>query len=89
MRPSAKKLEAFRLAVVKAIPSLSEIQSGALTKVAGSVFANRSRLTFSEKYRHAVAETDRDVLRIFICLSNADFSLIKRIRYKIAHGDDP
>ena len=88
VRPSAKKLEAFRLAVVKAIPSLSEIQSGALTKVAGSVFANRSRLTFSEKYRHAVAETDRDVLQI-ICLSNADFSLIKRIRDKIAHGDDP
>jgi hypothetical protein len=88
IRPSAWKLETFRRAVAEAVPSLSEIQFGELTEIASSVFAGGPRLAFSQKYERAIADTNPDVLRI-ISLSASDFRLIKRIRDKIAHGDDP
>jgi hypothetical protein len=85
--PSAKKLAAFRRAVVKAIPPLSDVQCDEFTEIASRVFASEPDFNFGQKYRLAMAETDPDIVRI-ISLSDADFRLIKKIRDRIAHGDD-
>lgn len=53
-----------------------------------SVFLFTRDLTFREKYDYAIALTDCDILKV-INLTDYDFSLIKRIRDKVAHGDAP
>ncbi|MYM26238.1 hypothetical protein GTP46_26770 [Duganella sp. FT135W] len=85
---SRKKLTAFRQEVACAMPSLSVSDADSISKVAGRVFVGTKQLTFGEKYRAAIAKTDRDIVKI-ISISETDFQFIKKIRDAIAHGDDP
>lgn len=53
-----------------------------------SIFVTSRELTFREKYDYAKSLTDESIRRV-INLTDDDFSLIKRIRDKIAHGAAP
>lgn len=53
-----------------------------------SLFLVSRELTFREKYEYATSLTDENILKV-INLTSEDFSLIKRIRDKVAHGDAP
>ena len=53
-----------------------------------SVFVTSRELTFKEKYDYARGLTDENIRRV-INLTDDDFSLIKRIRDKVAHGAAP
>jgi hypothetical protein len=85
--PSKDKLATFRQGVIHAMPSASDVLVDELTRMAGQVFAYKPRFDFGQKYRLAMSKTDADVVRI-IAFSNADFQFVKRLRDRIAHGDD-
>ena len=83
-----KKLSEFKDAIAQLSPPLVDDQRDELIDIVGRVFAGEGEMTFSQKYKLALANTDDDIVRI-INLSDDDFKLIKRVRDKIAHGDDP
>jgi hypothetical protein len=86
--PSPEKLSEFKDAIAQLLPPLVDAQRDELIDVVGRVFASERGMTFSQKYKLALANTDDDIVRI-INLSDDDFKLIKRVRDKIAHGNDP
>jgi len=67
---------------------LNNAQFEGVESLVESVFLVSRDLTFREKYDYAIGSTDKDVLKV-INLTSDDFSLIKRIRDKVAHGDAP
>ena len=81
------RLLEFREGIGQLSHPLSIDQSEQLLALAARVFEQERELTFAEKYEVALAHTNRDIARI-INLSDEDFRLIKRVRDKIAHGDD-
>jgi hypothetical protein len=84
--PSARRLAEFRRNVAKQLPTLAEVQLEKITSIAGRSFAVDDA-NFGDRYRLAIAATDRDIVKI-IALSDKDFARIKKVRDKIAHGDD-
>ncbi|PCR95752.1 hypothetical protein CP336_14715 [Pseudomonas fluorescens] len=65
---------------------LNDAQFKDIESLVGTVFLMSRDLTFREKYDYAIGLTDKDILKV-INLTDDDFSLIKRIRDKVAHGD--
>lgn len=53
-----------------------------------SIFVTSRELTFKEKYDYVKSLTDENIFRV-INLTDDDFSLIKRVRDKVAHGAAP
>lgn len=85
--PSKDKLATFRQGVVRSMPSASDALIDELTQMAGQVFSYKPRFDFGQKYRLAMGQTNADISRI-IAFSNGDFQFVKRLRDRIAHGDD-
>jgi hypothetical protein len=84
--PSARRLARFQRDVAKELPTLAESQLEKIAFIADRSFAVDGA-NFGDKYRLAIAATNRDIVKI-IALSDKDFARIKKIRNKIAHGDD-
>jgi hypothetical protein len=57
-----------------------------IVEIANQVFASTT-LYFKDKYRLAIEETDADITKI-INLSESEFLLIKKVRDRVAHGDN-
>jgi hypothetical protein len=83
--PSLRKLAKFRRNVAKELPTLAEAQLEKIASIASRSFASDGA-TFGDRYRLAIAATDRDIVKI-IALSDDDFGRIKKIRDNIAHGN--
>jgi hypothetical protein len=84
--PSQKRLEKFRQHLAKELPKLTQARRTQVVNVAARSFAVDDA-SFGDRYRLAIAAADRDIIKI-INLSDEEFDLIKRVRNKIAHGDD-
>jgi hypothetical protein len=84
--PSKERLEKFRRHLAKDLPKLTPARRTQIVKVASRSFASDDA-TFGDRYRLAMTATDADVAKI-VGLSDEEFRLIKRVRDKIAHGDD-
>jgi hypothetical protein len=86
--PSSKKLSKLKAALADLSPPIVGGQLDEVINAVSRTFSDQRELTFAQKYKLALADTDDDVKRI-VNFSDKDFKLIKRIRDKIAHGDDP
>lgn len=85
--PNPEKLLDLKNAIAQLSHPLVDGQRDELIDIVGRIFGKRER-TFSQKYQLALADTDKDIVRI-INLSDDDFKFIRRVRDAIAHGDDP
>lgn len=83
-----KKVEKFVRRVKCIKPSLDEGQVESLSVLAESIFRVSRELTFREKYDYVIGLTDKNALAV-VNLTDDDFSLIKKIRDKVAHGNTP
>lgn len=80
------KWDELQSEVVKIAPQLEATVVKAIVKAAKSLLSHPS--PFGRKYDFAIRQTDIDVLKI-ISISDAEFKLIKAVRDRIAHGEDP
>lgn len=84
--PSAKKIDKFSQRLTNELPAMPAEQREKIVEIASEEFAS-DNLNLEGKYRLAIAAMDADIRKI-INLSDAEFSLIKKIRNRVAHGDD-
>lgn len=74
--------------VIKAISeSISEKQQELIARELKKLEQVKFELYFSSKFNKAISTTDQDIVKI-IDLSDDNFTLIKRTRDEIAHGDE-
>jgi hypothetical protein len=88
------RIEAYTAKLIKFNEKIRELSSpltaaqiDEVSAIAETIFEQERGLTFVEKYEIALKHTDSDISKI-INLSDEDFRLVKRMRDKIAHGDD-
>lgn len=84
--PSSNKVNKFSQNLASELPAISAEQREKIVGIARRAFSS-DNLNLEEKYRQAIAATDADITKI-INLSEAEFTLIKKVRNKVAHGDD-
>ncbi|MBY4639054.1 hypothetical protein K6L44_03355 [Gluconacetobacter entanii] len=84
--PSSKKITKFRQYLTKELPTMLSDERDKIVEIANKTFAS-TKFNFESKYRLAIQETDTDITKI-INLSEDEFSLIKKVRNSVAHGDD-
>lgn len=84
--PSSKKIRKFRQDLTKELPAILSDERDKIVEIANKAFAS-TKFNFESKYRLAIKETDADITKI-INLSEDEFSLIKKVRNSVAHGDD-
>jgi hypothetical protein len=84
--PSSKKIRKFRQELTKKLPAILSDELDKIIEIANKAFAS-TELNFESKYRLAIEEMDADITKI-INLSKHEFSLIKKVRNSVAHGDD-
>ncbi|HDR9128362.1 TPA: hypothetical protein QDB31_005457 [Burkholderia vietnamiensis] len=82
-----KRARNFVEALKRVREPLTESQQEQLLTIANDVFSNKREFSFSENLDFMLESVDANVRKI-INLSNADFSQIKFIRNKVAHGAD-
>ncbi|MCF5650117.1 hypothetical protein GIV49_11145 [Pseudomonas syringae] len=83
-----KKVRQFKERIKSLKKPLNKSQIEEVEALIESIFVSSRELTFKEKYDYAKSMTDENIFRI-INLTDDDFSLIKRIRDKVAHGAAP
>ncbi|MGY2441575.1 ApeA N-terminal domain 1-containing protein [Pseudomonas sp. SDO52101_S400] len=83
-----KKAAQFINRLKKLKHPLDDAQFNDVKTLAESIFLASRELNFREKYDFALSLTNKDILKV-INLTDDDFSSIKRIRDKIAHGNAP
>ncbi|NWB31173.1 HEPN domain-containing protein [Pseudomonas gingeri] len=83
-----EKVTRFKKQIKLLKTSLDKDQIEDVETLIESIFVTSRELTFREKYDYAKSLTDENIRRV-INLTDDDFSLIKRIRDKIAHGAAP
>ncbi|ULX50623.1 hypothetical protein A9P79_01230 [Cupriavidus taiwanensis] len=69
------------------MPDRSEQTAAEIVRLVGDALSHQPLPTFADQYRHAISETDPDVIKT-INLSEEDFAFIKDVRDDIAHGDE-
>lgn len=84
--PSSKKMDKFRLNLANELPTIPTEGREKIVEIASGAFAS-DNFNLESKYRLAIAATDADITKI-INLSEAEFTLIKKVRNRVAHGDD-
>lgn len=84
--PDSKKIRKFRRDLTNELPTLLSDEQDKIVVIANNTFGS-TNFYFEEKYRLAIEETDTDITKI-INLSEHEFSLIKKVRNRIAHGND-
>lgn len=84
--PSSKKIRKFRQDLTKELPAMLSDEQDKIVEIANKAFAS-TKFNFENKYKLAIEETDADITKI-INLSEDKFSLIKKVRNSVAHGDD-
>ncbi|WP_144402699.1 ApeA N-terminal domain 1-containing protein [Pseudomonas mediterranea] len=83
-----KKVKKFKEQIKLLKTPLDKAQIKDMESLVESIFVTSRELTFREKYDYAKSLTDENICKV-INLTDDDFSLIKRIRDKIAHGSAP
>ncbi|WLH29946.1 HEPN domain-containing protein [Pseudomonas canadensis] len=83
-----KKVAKFKEQIKLLKTPLDKAQIEGVNFLIESIFVTPRELTFKEKYDYAKNLTDENIRRV-INLTDDDFSLIKRIRDKVAHGAAP
>lgn len=83
-----KKVTRFKEQIKLLNKPLDKTQIHDVETLIESIFVTSRELTFKEKYDYAKSLTDESIRRV-INLTDDDFSLIKRIRDKVAHGAAP
>lgn len=84
--PSSKKIRKFLHDLTQEFPTMLSDERDKIVEIANRAFSSTT-LSFSNKYRLAIEEADIDIIKI-INLSEDEFSLIKKVRDRVAHGDD-
>jgi hypothetical protein len=84
--PSSRKIGKFRQDLARELPTMPSDEQDKIVEIANKAFGS-IKLNFESKYRLAIEETDVDITKI-INLSENEFSLIKRVRNSVAHGDN-
>lgn len=87
-KAESKKVTEFKEKIKLLKKPLDKIQIKDMESLIESIFVTSRELTFREKYDYAKSLTDENIRRV-INLTDDDFSLIKRIRDKVAHGSAP
>ncbi|WP_157633089.1 HEPN domain-containing protein [Burkholderia ubonensis] len=85
--PNPKKMSALEGELVQMSPKLGETTIKSILDAVNRMFSFSQEPKFPEKYQATIAATDADIVKI-INIAERDFRLIKRVRDKIAHGDD-
>ncbi|QTB44313.1 hypothetical protein J3J51_00245 [Burkholderia pseudomallei] len=85
--PNPKKMSTLEGELNQMSPKLDQTTIKSILDATSRTFSFNQEPKFPEKYRATIAATDADVVKI-INISERDFRLIKRVRDKIAHGDD-
>lgn len=80
------KWDELKSEVVKIAPQLDATAVKAIIKAAKSLLSHPS--PFGAKYDFSIRQTDIDILKI-ISMSDAEFKIIKSVRDRIAHGENP
>lgn len=83
-----KKVTKFKEQITLLKKPLDKSQIKDMESLVESIFVTSRELTFREKYDYAKSLTDENIRKV-INLTDDDFSLIKRIRDKVAHGSAP
>lgn len=86
VRPSRDGMRKLGNALKKLAEPLTETQHKEVLDLVDKSLSGSRELNFGEEYRHAIANSDRDILQI-INISKDDFKHIMEVRNKIAHGD--
>jgi hypothetical protein len=81
------KPDEFEAELRKVSPELDTTTMKAIVAAARRIWPYQDS-TFAEKYAYSVEQTDNDVIK-FIDITENDFKLIKKIRDRIAHGEEP
>ena len=84
--PALKKITKFRQYLAEELPDILPNEQDKIVDIANKAFSSTT-LSFSNKYRLAIEEADIDIIKI-INLSEDEFSLIKKVRDRVAHGAD-
>ncbi|MBB2168110.1 hypothetical protein HLH36_07050 [Gluconacetobacter aggeris] len=84
--PSSRKLRKFRQDLAKELPTILSNERDKIVELANKSFSS-NKFNLEDKYKLALKETDADITKI-INLSEEEFSLIKKVRNRVAHGDD-
>jgi hypothetical protein len=85
--PKPEKVLEFESELNRIAPELGATTTTAIVESAKTVFGQRD-LTFAEKYAHSMTSTDDGIVKL-VDITDEDFRLIKKVRDKIAHGDNP
>ncbi|MDG6094362.1 hypothetical protein LOC54_04420, partial [Acetobacter sp. AN02] len=83
--PSSKKISKFRSDLANEIPDIPCGKQERIVAIARRAFAS-DRFSFENKYTIAMNDINPDIKKI-INLTENEFSLIKKVRNRIAHGD--
>lgn len=84
--PSLRKIGEFRQVLTKELPTILPDERDKIVEIASKAFAS-TKFSFEDKYRLAIEEMDVNITKI-VNLSEDEFSLIKKVRNSVAHGDD-
>lgn len=85
-RPSKDGMRKLRNVLERMVEQLTDTQRNEVLALVDKSLSGSRELNFGEEYKFAVEHSDSDVIRI-INISDDDFSHIKKVRDKIAHGD--
>ncbi|WP_206059752.1 HEPN domain-containing protein [Novacetimonas cocois] len=80
-------MKKFRQNLMSELPVISAEEREKVVEIARKAFGSDD-FSFERKYKIATLNADDDIMKI-INLSDDDFTLTKKVRNKIAHGDDP
>ncbi|APA88971.2 hypothetical protein BJG93_27265 [Paraburkholderia sprentiae WSM5005] len=85
--PSQEKMSRIRDELGRLSSRLDQVASDKILDVISQTFSFSREPRFPEKYQAAIAATDGDIVKI-VNIRERDFRLIKRVRDKVAHGED-
>jgi len=85
---SEKKLAAVEKEVNRVALAVGGEQRKNLVNAIGAVLHGSRKLTFAERFKKTLDETDADIAQI-VGLAGEPFEVIKKLRNAISHGDDP
>lgn len=83
---SDRKVDRLKERIEKIRPALIAGQRDEVVSAVNCVFSHVRDTNFSEKYLSVLSESNADVVKV-INISDSNFTLIKGIRDKIAHGE--
>ncbi|WP_175772015.1 HEPN domain-containing protein [Paraburkholderia phenazinium] len=85
--PNPQRVSALEAELEKISPKFDQSTIKTILDATSRTFSSSQEPRFPEKYQATIAATDADIVKI-INISDQDFRLIKKVRDRIAHGQD-